>query len=400
MREFRYSALTSSGRTVTGVRRAPDAEALAAALRAQGQVLLNVRPALGSLGRILGGKTRKARKELRDFTQHMATCLGAGVPALTAITDYQAATRGPFAEILADVAGEISSGAQIDEAFARYGDVFPPVYLALIESGQESGGLDKAFEELTAYIEWQGDLRSQTTQALVYPAMLLTGIVGLFLLMILFVVPRFEGIFNGSGLELPGITLAVMALARFTGRWWWAVGGAVAGLAIALRLAVAHPRGAYLRDRMLLSLPVIGAFQRKLALSRFSKSFSLIFASGVDLLRLLNLLTAVVDNRVMAAQLTRIRQRVSGGQSLTEAFAEADVFPPMVQRMIAVGEKTGSLDATLLKVSAHLDKEIPRDLKKTFTVFEGVVLVLLGLLVCVAALSLLMPIMSIRGSMH
>ena len=400
MREFRYSALTGTGATITGVRRATSTDQLASLLLEQGLVLLGSRPTLGTLGGSMSPVRRAARKHLRSFTQHMATCLTAGVPAVTALRDYEQQCEGPFAELMGDLRAAVNSGSQLDEAFARHPHVFSPVYLALVSAGQNSGGLDGAFTELTAFLEWQDDLRSQTVQALIYPAMLLVGVIGLFLLMVLFVMPRFEGLFRDSGMDLPAVTLAMLALGRFCGHWWWAMGAGSVALAVAYRLATATQRGGYLRDRLLLKLPVVGTFLNKLALSRFAKTFSVIFSSGVDLLRLLDLLRGVVGNRVMAAQLGRIRSQVASGLSLTEAFASADTFPPLVQRMIAVGERTGSLDKVLLTVSTHLDKELPRDLKKAFTVFEGLVLVLLGAMVCLAALSLLMPIMSIRSALH
>lgn len=400
MREFRYSALTSQGTTISGVRRASTAEELAGLLLEQGLVLLGSRPTFGSLGGSLSPARRGARRHLRSFTQHMATCLTAGVPAVTALRDYELQSDGAFAALLSDLRAAVNSGSQLDEAFGRHPHVFSPVYLALVAAGQNSGSLDSAFADLTAYLEWQEDLQSQTVQAMIYPAMLLVGVLGLFLLMVLFVMPRFEGLFANSGMELPKVTLAMMALGKFCGRWWWALGAAAAAVAATLRIFVATRRGAYLRDRLLLRLPVVGTFLGKIALSRFAKTFAVIFASGVDLLRLLDLLRGVVGNEVMSAQLGRIRAQVASGLSLTEAFSAADTFPPLVQRMIAVGERTGSLDKVLLTVSRHLDKELPRDLKKAFTVFEGLVLVLLGAMVCVAALSLLMPIMSIRSALH
>ncbi len=400
MREFRYSALTASGVTITGLRRAASADQLAGALLEQGLVLLSSRPTLGDLGGAWSPARRAARRHLRSFTQHMATSLTAGVPAVTALRDYEQQCEGPFADLMADLRAAVTSGSQLDEALARHPHVFSPVYLALVSAGQNTGGLDGAFNELTAYLEWQEDLRGQTTQALIYPAMLLVGVVGLFLLMVLFVMPRFEGLFRDSGMDLPAMTRAMLALGDFCGRWWWALLLAGAALVAAFRLAVATRRGAYARDKLLLRLPVVGTFLGKLALSRFAKTFAVIFASGVDLLRLLDLLRGVVGNRVMAAQLGTVRAQVASGLSLTEAFAAADTFPPLVQRMIAVGERTGSLDKSLLTVSGHLDKELPRDLKKAFTVFEGLVLVLLGAMVCLAALSLLMPIMSIRSALH
>jgi type II secretory pathway component PulF len=397
VREFRYSALTAAGQTVSGVRRAVNAEELASELLQQGLVLLGTKRTLGAWTQAFSPAHRAAKKEMRDFTQHMATCLSAGITAVQAIADFQETTEGPFYEILNDLKGDVSSGTQLDEALSRHPDFFPPVYLALVAAGQNSGGLDDAFDELVRYLEWSEDLRAQTTQALIYPAMLLTGIIGLLLLMMLFVMPRFESIFEGANFELPTLTVRMMAAGEFMGNWWWAIFGGIAGITVAVQSWFATEPGALFRDGMMLRLPVIGQFQTKLALSRFAKTFALIFGSGVDLLRLLDLMGGVVGNRVIAKEIATIRLRVATGESLTEAFQGAPVFPPLVQRLVAVGEKTGTLDTSLMKVSQHLDKEIPRDLKKAFSIFEGVVIAVLGVLVCVAALSLLMPIMSIRA---
>jgi len=183
------------------------------------------------------------------------------------------------------------------------------------------------------------------------------------------------------------------------GHWWWLIFGGLGLATIGLKLYFQTDSGAYYRDLYLMKVPVIGGFIQKIALSRFSKSFSLIFASGLDLLRLLDLMKGVVGNQVMARQIATIRSRVATGESLTDGFADADAFPPLIQRLVAVGEKTGSLDNSLMRASRYLDKEIPRDLKKAFTVFEAFIIAVLGAVVCVAAMSLLMPIMQIRGNM-
>ncbi len=393
MKEFRYSALTGSGQTITGIRQAPDHDRLAADLLENGLVLLQSKPTLGGL---FSGSRRIGRRELRDFTQHMATCLGAGITAVSAIEDFQRQTQGVFGEILADIRNDINSGTQIDEAFARHPEVFSSVYLALVASGQKSGALDDVFQELVDYLEWTDSLRAQTTQALIYPAILLVGIIGLFLLMTLFVLPRFRSIFDGIDMELPTLTVRVMGVGDFMGHWWWLIFIIIAALVAGAKALFKTDRGAFWRDIMLLKTPVVKNFLLKIALSRFSKTFSMIFVSGVDLLRTLDLMQGVVGNRVMGAQLKRIRLRVAGGETLTAAFADADLFPPLVQRLVSVGEKTGTLDVSLRKASEYLDKEIPRDLKKAFTIFEAVIIAVLGVMVCVAALALLMPIMSIH----
>jgi type II secretory pathway component PulF len=400
MREYRYSALTSSGQTVSGIRQSENAQVLAAELLEIGLILLKGKPTLGSFGQMFSSSGRAGKKELRDFTQHMATCLSAGIPAVSALADFQELTKGPFREVVADIRGDVSSGTAIDEAFARHPQIFPTVYLAMLSAGQNSGNLDQIFEELVAYLEWKENLRSQTTQALIYPSMLMVGIIGLFLLMMLFVIPRFETMFEDVGFELPTLTVKVMAMGAFMGHWWWLIFGSIALATIGLKLYFQTDSGAYNRDRFLLKVPVLGGFLQKLALSRFSKSFALIFASGLDLLRLLDLMQGLVGNQVMARQIAFIRNRVATGESLTDSFADADSFPPLIQRLVAVGEKTGSLENSMMRASQYLDKEIPRDLKKAFTVFEGIIIAVMGVVVCIAAMSLLMPIMQMGGNLH
>jgi len=355
---------------------------------------------MGSLGQMFSSAGRAGKRELRDFTQHMATCLVAGIPAVTALSDYQDKAEGAFADVIGDIRNDVSSGTALDESFARHPYVFGPVYLALVAAGQKSGNLDEAFNELVRYLEWQDDLRSQTTQALIYPAILVIGIIGLFLLLMLFVVPRFTDMFAEADFELPTMTVRMMAMGTFLGHWWWLLGLLGGGAWLGAKLALTTERGRYWRDLILMRTPVLGVFVRKLALSRFSKVMSLILASGLDLLRSLDLMQGVVGNAVVAGQIALIRQRVATGESLRQAFADADVFPPLMQRLVSVGEKTGSLDASLKQASTYLDREIPRDLKKAFTIFEAVIIAVLGVMVCVAALSLLMPIMQIKGSLH
>ncbi|PID79493.1 hypothetical protein CSB20_10130 [bacterium DOLZORAL124_64_63] len=398
MREYRYSALTATGRTISGIRRAENMDVLGRELQEIGLILLNGRPTLGSLGQFFSSSGRAGRKELRDFTQHMSTCLAAGIPAVTALADFAALSKGDFKEVVTDIHGDVSSGTALDEAFARHKHIFNGVYLAMIAAGQNSGNLDRVFEELVSYLEWNDDLRSRTSQAMIYPAMLLTAVIGLFLLMTLFVIPRFQAIFEDVDFPLPTLTVKVMALGSFMGHWWWLMLGVTVLVSLALKLYFRTERGAYNRDRFMLKAPVLGPFIHKIALSRFAKSFSLIFASGLDLMRLLDLMQGVVGNQVMSRQIALIRERVATGESMGDAFADSPVFPPLIQRLVTVGEKTGSLDRSLLSASQYLDKEIPRDLKKAFTIFEGLVIAILGVVICVAALSLLMPIMQIKGN--
>jgi type IV pilus assembly protein PilC len=363
-------------------------------------VLLDARATLGSFGRAFSGAGRAGRRELRDFTLHLATCLGAGVPVLTALRDFEQATDSrAFRDVLVDIREEIASGTQVAEALGRHPEVFSDVYLAMVRAGQDSGKLDECFGELVSYLEWIDDLQGKSRQAMVYPAILLTGVVGLFMLLLLYVIPRFMTIFGEADFQLPTLTLKVLAFWQLMRHLWPLLVIGVVLAAIGFVLLKRTARGRYLIDLVQLRVPVVGRFTRKLALARFARHFSLLFTSGTDLLRLLELLQKVVGNAVYEQELKAIRERVVTGETLASSFALSPWFPPLIQRLIAVGEKTGSLDTSLLKAAQYLDAELPRDLQQAFKVLEAVVIAVLGGLIAVAALSLLLPILQIRSQL-
>ncbi len=399
MREYHYTAMSTNGVVTNGTCFATDSTSLARELQKKKLVLLRSRPALGlkNLLPMLGGRVKQ--RDIIEFTQHVATSLSAGILLVSALEDFEEQCTGRLLDVVSDVRSNVASGTAFDEALARHPDTFDAVYLSLCKVGRKAGGMDAVFIDLVDYLEWCDELQGQMKQAMVYPTMLFTAIVGLFLLMMFFVIPRFSDTFASVGFELPALTVGMMAMGRFMGHWWWLLGSGMFGAMLAFQWAVKTERGRFQWDRILLKTPVIGTFVSKIALSRFSRTFSLIFASGLDLIALLELLEGVVNNSVMAAEIRTIRQRVVTGESLKTAFADATVFPPLIQRLIAVGENTGSLDTTLMKAAETYDKEIPKDLKKALAIFDAMIIAVLGILVCLAALSLLMPIMQIGGEM-
>lgn len=287
MREFRYTALANDGALVKGARLAEDGESLARELMQQGMVLLRSRPIfhLGSFGKKDRGRVKG--RDIIEFTQHMSTCIGAGIPIISALADYEEQCGEELRTIIRDVRASVNSGSSLDEALAEHPEAFGPVYLAMSRVGGKTGGMDEVFAQLVEYLEWSDGLRAQLKQAMIYPIMLLSAIVGLFTLLMLFVIPRFSASFSGVGFDLPALTVHVMAMGDFMTRWWWLL-FSLGALAIAgFKILIKTPRGRLVWETLLLKLPVVGKFVRKIALSRFSRTFSLMFASGLDLIRLL-----------------------------------------------------------------------------------------------------------------
>jgi len=398
--EFRYKALNASGETIQGIRESSSVAALTQELSAQNLILLRGRP----ISNLFAGKRRRGQvvkaRELRDFTLHMATCFGAGIPIIQSLMDIEEGMAGTkFQEVIADVRKEISAGSTLAKALAHQGEAFPQLYITLIEAGEQSGNLDRSFTELLAYLEWHGDLKGKIKQALIYPSILITGVVGLFLLMLLFVLPRFLGIFEELDYELPALTRNVMAVSDWLRFYWpFLLGGAIAA-SFGFKYARRHPGGRFQLDRIALRAPIGGGFVSKLALSRFARNFAMLFGAGIDILTVLAMLKDIVGNSVLGREIEAARSRVIAGQTLASAFEQADYFPSLLKRLIIVGENSGHLDRTLGKAADYLDKELPSALKKFFTIMDAVIIAVLGVLIAVAALSMLLPIFSIQGEL-
>jgi type II secretory pathway component PulF len=398
MKKFRYKALDSTGKTVQGLRLATNAMTLEQDLLGQNMVLLKSRVTLGIVTRLLRPAGGVKPVELRDFTLHMATCLGAGIPIIQALLDFEEILgKSHFRHVIGDLRHEINAGNRVAEAMEHHGDCFSRLYLSLIETGEDSGKLDEAFQNLTDYLEWADELRGKVKQALIYPSMLISAAVGLFLLMTLYVIPRFTGIFEELNFQLPNLTLKVLAFGEAFRLWWPFILGTIIAVVTGVKLSRKSEEGRYRTDYLLLQIPVLGAFLQKLALSRFARNFAMLFGAGIDILRVLQMLSRIVGNTVLARELTDVRNRVMAGESLSESFAETTYFPPLMKRMISVGENTGQLEVTMGKAAEYMDKDLPKTLKLMFTVSETILIFSLAGMIGVTALAMLLPIFSISG---
>ncbi len=400
MREFRYKALNPAGAVVSGVRRASSAWMLGEELSAQNLIVISNHQTLGSFGNIFSLGRKVNNKDLRDFTLHMSICLSAGIPVTSSLLDFERdSAKGHFKKVIEGIRIEISSGAQMDEALAKYPEVFSETYIAIVTAGQSYGDMGQAFSSLVDHLEWIDELHGRTKQALIYPSIMVMGIMGLFLLMLFYVLPRFMDIFRFQESELPAVTLFVIGAFNWLTSWWPLLLGSIALAVCGFFVLRSSEEGRYRLDKLVLRAPVVGGFASKICLSRFARYFSLLFGAGTSLLNVLELLVKVVGNSVFSRELKEIRDRVMTGETLTASFSNSENFPPLIKRLVSMGEKTGQLDSSLLKAAEYLDKEIPRALEQAFSVLNALIITVLGGLIAVAALSILLPIIQMRSMM-
>jgi len=404
---YEYKAANEEGKTVKGVLTAESEEELEASLENRNLYLISAKltnksaPSIGGAVAPAAGRrvarARVSREELISFTVHLATVIGAGVPILQGLEDMIEETENPhFQNVIRDIRQQIEEGSSISEAFARHPEVFSELYVAILKSGETTGRLDDVLKEIVGFLEWQDELVGTVKQATTYPIIVLVLVCGLIGIIFTFVLPRFLSIFDGFNIPLPLPTRIVIAISGFFQNFWWLMVSAVVIAYVGLRAAYRTPQGRYFLDRVKLNIPVFGELIRKIALSRFSHYLATLFGAGVNIINALEVVERVVGNAVLSDIIRKARLQVTTGKSIAGALRESKEFPPMVVRMVTIGETTGNLEETLQKVSEYYDREVPQTIKKMFTTLESAIIVMLGVVILFVVLSILLPMMSLN----
>jgi type IV pilus assembly protein PilC len=304
-----------------------------------------------------GGVKRRA---LIDFCFHLEQLTHAGVPiveSLVALRDN--AGRARLRDVVSGLIEAIEGGRSLSQALAEFPHTFDQVFVSLVRSGEESGRLPEVLRSLSESLKWQDELAAQTRKVLLYPAFAATLVVALIFFLMLYLVPQLTALLRGLGHEIPLQARLLIAVSGVFADYWWAI--LTAPVAAWLGLRFAAKRNAALAqkiDRAKLLLPLFGPILRRIMLSRFASSFALMYSAGITVLDAIQSSEEIVGNRALENALRGVRRRIAEGMSLTAAFEETRMFPPLVVRMLRVGENTGALDTALLNVSYFYNRAV------------------------------------------
>jgi type IV pilus assembly protein PilC len=412
MPQFRYVARTTEGESATGLIDAPDQNEVFGRLRKQNLSPVEVQPvsdAGGSrLQRFRSHKAPRPRMKSDDmvvFTRQLATMISAGIPLLECleVLEQQVTDRG-FRFVLANVVERVRSGGDLSDSLSQHRKVFSRLFTNMIKAGEASGQLDIILVRLAEYMEASASLKREIKAAMTYPAVSMVLVTGITIFLMVYIVPQFKQIFDSLGtpekpIELPWLTQGMLAVSLFTRDYaiYW-VSGVVLGILgiIAYRKSEAGQRNF---DRLLLRMPIFGPLFRKVAISRFSRTFSTLIKSGVPILGALEIVAATAGNKVIEDAVMRARENVRQGETLATPLASSRVFPPMVTRMIAIGEKSGSLEALLEKISEFYDQQVQATVKSLTSLIEPVLIGVMGVMVGAIVLSIFMPIFDLQSKL-
>jgi type IV pilus assembly protein PilC len=396
MPRFTYKARSRSGQKVDGIMLADNEEQLALTLREMDLYLVDAGSEKAPAPSLFGRPVK--RREIINFTVHLSASIGAGIPILQAFEDVERQTTNHrMKKAIQVITEDLRGGSSLSVALSRHPLIFPDIYCNMVRAGETSGSLVRVLEHLVGFLEWQDSLASEIKRAAIYPAIVFVAVLGFLGLLLGFVFPRILPVIQSFKVPLPFVTLAVMAVSDAIRHDWYLILLGIVGLVVLVRFLKASEGGQWIVDALKLKLPVIGGLIEEICLSRFAHHLGLLLKTGVDISQSLSITEQVVGNKVLAQAVGEAREKVIQGGSLWRSLQETGVFPPLVIRMIFVGETTGTIDGTLEKVTAFYDREVPNTVKKVFTVMEPLVVVMLAAMVLLIALSVFIPFYEALG---
>ena len=389
---YAYRAMDLAGQMVPGAMDANNSADLELRLRRMELDLIDFR--LSGQKAVAFGKRVVRRADLINFCFHMEQLTGAGVPILEGLGDLRDSLEHPrFREIVTDLIESIEGGLPLSEALRHHDEVFNDTFTSLITAGESSGKLAEVFRNLSESLKWQDELAAQTKKIITYPLVVAVVVMAVTFFLMIVLVPQLTSFIENMGGQLPFHTRALIAVSGVFIHYWYLILALPLVATVGLRAWLKRSAAARLRfDGMKLRIPLIGPVLHKIILARFATFFGLMYGSGITILECIRLSEGIVANRVVAAGLQRAAHLISDGQSVTLAFQNSGIFPPLVLRMLRVGESTGSLDGALRNVSYFYNREVKEMIERVQALIEPAMTVTLGLLLGWIMLSVLGPI--------
>lgn len=389
---------TPEGHVLEQTHTAPDESALRHDLEKRGLHVFEVRRrgVTLSLGSLFRRKRKMRTQQFVLFNQELAALLRSGLPLLQALEMMLERFKGrDLQPVLADIRDRVKSGADLSEAFAAHGELFPRLYPASLKAGERSGELENVIRRFVRYLKLMLEARKRVITSLIYPAVLIGLSITMILVLTVYVMPRFQDFYDAMEGELPALTQVTLGFSLFVRENWPMVGLGLIGVIAALLYWRRTDRGRLMIDRFKLRLPLLGPIFRKLGLSEFTRSLATLLSGGIPLVPAFELAADAVGNASIRERLTPRIQMVREGKPFHEALDDSGVFTDMAIDMIKVGEATGALDEMLLNVSDFFDEEVETQLQRILSLLEPIMLVIMGVIIALILVSLYLPMFSI-----
>ncbi len=399
MSTFQYKAVDKEGRPARGDLNAINEVDLELRLKHMGLDLITFRQINKSSSALARGNI--TRRDLIIFCLDMEQISRAGIPLLEGLRDLRDSIENPrFKEVITSLLEDMEGGKLLSQALAMHSAVFSHVFVSLVKAGEQAGKLTEVFENLATTLKWQDELIGQTQRLMLYPILVLMIIIGVVVVLLVVLVPQVVSLLKSMGLVLPLQTRVLIFLSDSIVHYWpLLIGVPVLAGSIFFMAVRQSQKARYLWDYLKLHFPITGEILQKIILARFANFFALMYQSGITILDAIKTSEEIVANRVIVNGLQRAGQQISSGESLTEAFRNLGVFPPLVLRMLRVGESTGALDTALLNISYFYNRDVKEAVDKGLKLLGPLTTVILASILLSIMIATLLPVYDILGKL-
>ncbi|MBU0579111.1 type II secretion system F family protein [Patescibacteria group bacterium] len=395
---FRYAVKNEHGETIKGKVEARSQNAAASTLSSRGLLVIDIMP-LGSgyfaaFNSMLSGIKPD---DVVNLTRQLSTMVTAGLPLSTALSILAEQSRAEVSIVLNDILRDIEGGSTFSKALEKKSNIFSRVYTQLVRAGEAGGVLDEILSRLADTLDKQKEFRSKTKGALIYPIIVVITMIAVAFVMMIVVIPKLTEMYADFGADLPFITQLLIDISNFFVGFWWLILALIAGGGYLFHSWRKTDVGNHAIDKLLLKMPVFGDLKKKIILTEFARTLSLLISAGVSLIKGLRIVSEAMDSISYRDAFEQAASKLEKGLSLSQALGANEIFPPILYQMVAVGEETGKLDEVLLKLSIYYEAESQQAVKNLTTALEPMIMIVLGLGVGVMVVAIIMPIYSLTN---
>lgn len=396
MKKYGYKAINDKGKKIEGVVEAQDAKGAARLLRARNFFIISIAPQKDSFFPKVGLR-RVSLEDKVNFTRQLSTMLNSGLALAEGLSILEFQASPAMGKVISEILNEIEGGSNFASALAKEPKIFDKVYISLVQAGEAAGILDVILNRLAENLENSKNLRSRVKSAMIYPVIVIIGMVVVSLIMLVFVIPRLMSFYQEFQAQLPLPTRIFLTLSGLVRTYWW-FGLILTGAAVYSYRFFSHfPSFKKRYDQINFRIPVFGKIRQQIMLAEFTRTLGLLVGSGVLLVDALNIVKDSFGSPVYKEALTKATKEVEKGFPLSYSLAQTEVFPPMIPQMISVGEETGKLDEILGRVANYFDQEAEILVKGLTTAIEPFIMILLALGVAFLVIAVIMPIYNLTS---
>lgn len=399
MKRYNYKAKDKSGNLVIGEVEAATPNAAAKLVRERGLYVISISPKIDSPFTIIKRfRDRVTSRDVATFTRQLSTMINAGLPITEAILILRSQSKGSMQKIVAQILADIEAGDSFSNSLSKHPKIFSRTYVALVKSGEVGGVMDAVLLKLADNMEKQQEFSSRVRGALIYPVIIVIGMVIVSFVMMIFVIPKLTSLYTDFGATLPLPTRILMGVSGFFVRFWYIIVALVGIGLYVLKLYAAIPEGRRKLDGLMFKIPVFGELQRQIILTELTRTLSLMVGAGVPILEALNITSEVVTNTIISDALKDSAKQVERGFPIAFSFSRhPEAFPFLLSQMVAVGEETGKMDEVLTKISHIFEVESDEKVKGLTAAIEPIVMVVLGLGVGFLVIAVILPIYNLTS---